>query len=241
MLSQKNRMSEHFFRFKQFTIFHDQCAMKVGTDGVLLGAWADCRNTQQILDIGAGSGLVTLMLAQRSSASVLGIELDKNACKQARNNAEQSPFSNRIEIEEGDFIHWSPPHSYDLIVSNPPYFIHSLQSTQKERSLARHRNELSIENLLKKSYSVLSTAGKISLILPYEQLEYTDKIAANLGLSKIRETRVKPLQSTPPKRVLLEYSLQRSCLESTEFFIEVSRHKYSQEYINLTKSFYINM
>ncbi len=234
-------MPNPYFRFKQFTVFHDQCAMKVGTDGVLLGAWTDCRDAKKILDVGTGSGLIALMLAQRSHASVCGIDIDENACKQAQLNVSHSPFAEQIEIRHCDYAAFTAHETYDLIVSNPPYFIHSLKSPGKTRSIARHNDALAVDTLLTKSLSVLSPTGKIALILPYEQREKTDSIASGIGLTKRRETMVKPLPDTPPKRILLEYSRQLSVSESSTLCIELSRHHYSEEYRALTKNFYLNL
>jgi tRNA1Val (adenine37-N6)-methyltransferase len=124
--------------------------MKVGVDGVLLGAWADCRNIQFALDVGTGSGLIALMLAQRSDASIHAIDIDENAYQQAEINFNNSPFYNRLSIEQISFQDFSSSVRYDLIVSNPPYFTHSMKSPDKNRNLARHNDHLPLEVLIKK-------------------------------------------------------------------------------------------
>jgi tRNA1Val (adenine37-N6)-methyltransferase len=144
-------MSNPFFHFKQFTIYHNLCAMKVGVDGVLLGAWADCRNAGYILDAGTGSGLIALMLAQRSNAIIHAIDIDENSCNQAEINFTNSPFHDRLSVEHISFQNYFPPVRYDLIVSNPPYFANSLKSPDKNRNLARHDEFLPIEVLIKKA------------------------------------------------------------------------------------------
>ncbi len=233
-------MPNSFFQFKRFTVHHDLCAMKVGTDGVLLGAWTNCKNAQSILDIGTGSGLISLMLAQRSNASVYGIDIDKGAFEQAIFNVKHSPFHNRIEIIQSSLQHFNPGKTFDLIVSNPPYFINSLKSPGEERSQARHNDELPLEILLEKSASLLATQGKIALILPFDLLETADKIARILSLTKIRETRVKTTPEKSPKRVLLEYTKEQSSeLHKNTLCIELSRHQYSSEFAALMKDFYL--
>lgn len=234
-------MPNPFFQFKRFTVFHDRCAMKVGTDGVLLGAWADCRNSGTILDVGTGSGLIALMLAQRCKATVYGIDIDKGAFLQAVHNVKNSPFSGQIKIIHSSLQDFKPPGKFDRIVSNPPYFVNSLKSPGKERSLARHNDDLSLPVFFRKSFDLLSESGIISLILPFEQKEYADESALKFDLHKIRETHVKPLPDTNPKRILLEYSKLKSPLSSDELCIELSRHSYSEEYITLTKNFYLKM
>ena len=143
-------MSNPYFRFKQFTVYHDLCAMKVGVDGVILGAWADCRNIKYSLDVGTGSGLIALMLAQRSEAYIHAIDIGENAYKQAEINFNNSPFHDRLSLEQIAFQDFSSSIKYDLIVSNPSYFVHSLKSPDKNRSLARHNEYLPLKVLLKK-------------------------------------------------------------------------------------------
>ena len=145
-------MSQPFFQFKQFTVWHDKCAMKVGTDGVLLGAWTPVESSARILDIGTGTGLVALMLAQRCSASVIALEIDGKAAQQAAENITRSPWGSRIEVVCQDFRLYSNKNNslkYDTIVSNPPYFTDSLKCPDSQRNTARHNDNLSYEELLK--------------------------------------------------------------------------------------------
>jgi tRNA1Val (adenine37-N6)-methyltransferase len=233
-------MSNPYFRFKQFIVYHDLCAMKVGVDGVLLGAWADCRNVQFALDVGTGSGLIALMLAQRSKARVHAIDIDENACKQAEINFNNSPFHDRLSIERIAFQNFSSSVRYDLIVSNPPYFTQSLQSPDTNRSLARHNEYLPLEVLIKKSASLLSPQGKVAFILPFDRWEKAHTLAVENQLFLCRKTFVSSLQNHPPKRVLLEYSfIDQGITEEDSFYIGNTKQTYSPEYRALTEDFYL--
>ena len=238
-------MSNPFFQFKQFTIRHDKCAMKVGTDGVLLGAWAGTESCSRILDVGTGTGLIALMLAQRSKAVVDAIDIDANACLQAQENAESSLFAGRINVFHSDLVDFAQAstHLYDLIVSNPPYFVDSLKCPNLQRNTARHTDTLTLEDLLQYSRKLLAPQGRIALILPYDQKDrLTDCIQTqNLFLSK--EVSVIPVPDTQPKRLLAELTSEppASPTFSDRLTIEIARHRYTDEYINLTKDFYLKM
>jgi len=233
-------MSNNYFQFKQFTVYHDLCAMKVGVDGVLLGAWADCRNVELALDVGTGSGLIALMLAQRSKGTVHAIDIDENACKQAEINFNNSPFHDRLSIESVAFQDFSSSVRYDLIASNPPYFSQSLKSPDPNRNLARHNDCLPLEALIKKSASLLSPQGKAAFILPFDRLEEMHAYIVENHLFICRETLVSSLQNRPPKRVLIEYSLiNHGRTEKNGFYIGETKRTYSDEYRALTKEFYL--
>lgn len=233
------------FQFKQFTIHHDRCAMKVGTDGVLLGAWANVIGCQRILDVGTGTGLIALMLAQRSSAQIHAIDIDEAACLQATENVANSPFSKRVEIIHKDletYCH-SCSSQYDLIVSNPPYFVDSLKCPDRQRSTARHTDTLSLESLLRDCHQLLTPKGVIALILPYDRkeslLQGIDK--EQLFLSK--EVDVVPVIGALPKRMLIELRKEQPIepVVPTTLTIEIARHQYTEAYIELTKAFYLKM
>jgi tRNA1Val (adenine37-N6)-methyltransferase len=215
--------------------------MKVGTDGVLLGAWTDVKDAQTILDVGTGSGLIALMLAQRSEALIDAIDIDENACRQAEINFHPSPFDARLHIFQADFLQYAPGYAYDLIVSNPPYFRNSLKSPDEYRNIARHTGELNWNGLLENSRRLLSAKGRLSLILPYDHFDYIQSLAGQADFHLIRKTLVRPLENRPPKRILLEYAVEGAGLAhagETDIFIEKSRHVYSQDYIELTKEYY---
>jgi len=232
-------MPNPYFQFKQFTVFHDQCAMKVGTDGVLLGAWTDCSRSEKILDVGTGSGLIALMLAQRSNALIDALDIDENACKQAAYNVEKSIFLDRIRIIQSDFNDFYADYKYDLIVSNPPYFTNSLPAPDSQRNIARHNHALSFEILLKKSITLLTGKGKIALILPYDAENQIQSLAESNGLFLCRETIVRPKPDANPKRILLEYSKIKTEPETSTLYIEKERHVYSEEFRKLTEEFYL--
>ena len=238
-------MSNPFFQFKQFTIRHDKCAMKVGTDGVLLGAWTGIESCNRILDIGTGTGLIAMMLAQRSKAVIDAIDIDAEACLQAQENAESSPFAERIKIRHSALSDFAQTDTglYDLIVSNPPYFVDSLKCPDQKRNTARHTDTLTLEDLLQDSRKLLAPQGRIALIRPYDQKErLTDCIRTqHLFLSK--ETSVIPVPGAEPKRLLAELTAEPPVFPtfSSQLTIEIARHQYTDEYVSLTKDFYLKM
>jgi len=235
-------MPNNYFKFKQFTIYQEKCAMKVGTDGVLLGAWATCESVQQVLDIGTGTGLISLMIAQRSNAMIDGIEIDTLASKQAKENVQKSPWTDRINIINKsfqDFINYADK-KYDLIVSNPPYFQNSLFATDQKRTDARHNSNLELQELLVGAKSLMSSGGTLSIILPYLEGNMFILKASELGLFCVRQTKVLPKPGRDPKRLLLEFMQIKKPLVEQEIIIELNkRHEYSEAYKNLTKDFYL--
>ena len=232
-------MSQTFFRFKQFMIQHDLCAMKVGTDGVLLGAWTNCADVKTILDVGTGSGLIALMLAQRSDATITAIDVDEKACQQARINFKASPFCNRLQIEHTTLQDFYPAIKYDLIVSNPPYFVNSLQSPDVQRTKARHTGTLPFNDLIRKSAELLNEDGRISLILPANAWDEIQALAHENNLYPIRKTLVSPSKDASPKRVLLEFSKKQKNIEESAFYLEESRGVRSEAYQSLTEDYYL--
>jgi tRNA1Val (adenine37-N6)-methyltransferase len=236
-------MSNNYFRFKQFTVYHDRCAMKVGTDGVLLGSWADVTTCSTALDIGTGTGLIALMLAQRNEhLSIDGIEIDPPASEQASANILNSPFSERIRIHHTSFSGFSKssPRKYDLIISNPPYFMRSLKSISGNRQLARHNDQLPLSNLIAGSINLLTPEGRIALILPYKQCRELFSQANRHGLYCTRLTNVITIEGTSPKRILVELSRQQpSSTEYSLLILEDSQHRRTAAYTSLTSEFYL--
>lgn len=232
------------FSFKQFTINQDRTAMKVGTDGVLLGAW--CRMPQaecHILDIGTGTGLLALMTAQRNHlAHIDGIEIDAEAASEATNNCAASPFADRITIIHTPLQQYHPDIKYDMIVCNPPYFSNSLKSPDKNRETARHSTSLNFEELLRDSATLLRENGILAVVLPYSEKENFSKTAQLHHLKKRHETSVfSTTQSPEAKRVLMEFCLTQNNIiaHHDSITIEKARHLYTDEYISLTKDFYL--
>ena len=234
-------MPNPYFSFKRFTVHHDRCAMKVGTDGVLLGAWADVASSERLLDIGTGSGLIALMCAQRSNSRITAIDIDGGAVEQAQINFSLSPWKDRLEVVQGDLCDFQPSGLYDVIVSNPPYFIDSLKCPDGQRTTARHTDALTPEQLLGNAYRMLHPQGHLSLVLPYEQSSGWIRLAENYGWFLTRHTAVITRIGLEPKRSLLEFRKQPATCLSGSFTIELERHVYTEEYIALTKEFYLKM
>ncbi len=234
-------MPNPYFRFKQFTVYHDKCAMKVGTDGVLLGAWADTENCNMILDVGSGSGLISLMLAQRSHALIDSVEIDKNAYLQSLENINNSEWKNRITVHYSSFADFCTQTNkkYNLIVSNPPYFSNSLLPPDKKRQLARHDNTLPLADLLSGCACLLNDSGKMAFILPISAESDLDNIIVDKNLFILRKTKVKPTTTSAPKRLLIEIGNKKSGFCEDELIIETGRHIYSEDFKLLTKDFYL--
>ncbi len=201
-------MANPGFRFKKFMIMHDQCAMKVGTDGVLLGAWVDVPATGAILDVGTGSGLIAIMCAQRTEAAVHGIEIDEKAYRQAEDNKNKCPWKNRISIWHDSLQHFTAVTTlqFDLIVSNPPYFRKSLKSPLKERTWARHDDKLDYESLLFYSSQLLRPDGRLAIILPAAESDRFKELAWLYCLHPLRMTLVRDCAGKEFSRCLAEYS-----------------------------------
>lgn len=234
-------MPNPYFKFKQFTIYHDRCAMKVGTDGVLLGAWTNAQNIKNTLDIGTGSGLIALMLAQQNRDMLIdAIDIDNKAVEQARENTIRSPFSSQIRCFNTSLQEYALncDHKYDLIVSNPPYFEQSLKSPKENRSIARHTDSLSVDELIRLSSELLSHDGRLSVIYPFE---YKNYLLEQDKLFVTRVTNVYPIPESSPKRVLVEFSKQKSSLEENDLLIERERHIYSDKFISLAKDYYLKL
>jgi tRNA1Val (adenine37-N6)-methyltransferase len=235
-------MSNSFFHFKQFTIHQDRCAMKVGTDGVLLGAWVNTGDAVNILDIGTGSGLIALMLAQRSEAIIDALEIDESATEQAAENVCSSPWKHRIRIIQSSLQEYnSNSKKYDLIVSNPPYFTNSLETPEPKRSMARHDRQLTLSDLIKCTKNLLLPKGRLGIILPTGAFDRFLSIAADECLFPARMMLVKASPEKPVSRVMAEFSYGKKEFQTAELIIEKNgRHNYSGEYTELTKEYYLN-
>ena len=233
------------FRFKHFDIEQNRSAMKVGTDGVLLGAWASIdHNPFSILDIGAGTGLIALMLAQRSNAEIIdAIEIDELAYEECVTNYENSNWGDRLfcyhtSLEE--FVN-EIDDKYDLIVSNPPFYDSNYKTKSKARDLARFEDAMPFKHLVKSVVRLLSNKGIFCVILPFKEEKSFIKLCNKYQLFPNRILYIKGNPETAIKRVLIELSFYQSKINSSELIIETSRHHYTQEYINLTKDFYLKM
>ena len=233
------------FVFKEFSINQDRCAMKIGTDGVLLGAWATINhNPFSILDIGTGTGILSLMLAQRSHAETIeAIEIDADAFEQAAENFEDSPWGDRLFCYHAGFNEFVEEidDKYDLIVSNPPFYSENYKTDNPQRDLARFTDALPFEHLLHGTSKLLDDNGKASFIIPFSEETNFISLAEKMNLYPNRITRIKGSNTSETKRSLLEFSFIKTTIDSSELIIETGRHQYTEDYINLTKDFYLKM
>jgi tRNA1Val (adenine37-N6)-methyltransferase len=243
-------MTSKPFHFKKFSVAQDKCAMKIGTDGVLLGAWTSVnQNPFSILDIGAGTGLVSLMLAQRSNSVPIAIgiidaiEIDDDAYEQCAENFENSPWNDRLfcyhtSLEE--FVE-EIDEKYDLIVSNPPFYSEGYKSKDTQRDLARFSDALPFQHLVDCVSKLLSNEGKFSVIIPYKEETHFIALASEVKLFPNKILRVKGNPSSDIKRSLIEFSFTENEPSINELIIETIRHHYTQDYIDLTLDFYLKM
>ena len=231
------------FRFKSFTIEQDQCAMKVGTDGVLLGAWTTCHEHHQILDIGTGTGVIALMMAQRNPiAEVHAIEIDSQAANQAKSNIEASQWSNRIKVLHKSIQeYWKEEnHSFDHIVTNPPFFTGGTLSLSQDKTSVRHTTKLSHGDLLTAVRSLLSEDGTFSLILPNIEGYRCIELAKTYNLHPIRITEVYPDSKKPLERLLITFGRKESPHYPDQLYIrDTETGDFSDQYKELTKDFYL--
>ena len=257
-------MASPFFRFKQFTVWHDRCAMKVGTDGVLLGAWCPLNenvetektgSSKRILDIGTGSGLIALMLAQRLYSidnipliiNIDAIDIEESAVEQARYNFTQSPWSHILQVHHSTLQDWQA-EKYDIIVSNPPYFQNSLKNPNTQRATARHTDSLSYKELISCSVNLLKENGRLALVLPIEAEDEILALAQQNNLYPEQLTYVHPKPGKPAKRILIALKQEAESSEQRVengkrgtdiLYIESENSPRSVEYQTLTKDFYL--
>ncbi len=254
------------FHFKQFVVDDTQSAMKVGTDSVLLGAWINYNGASNILDIGTGCGLLALIAAQNTDASIVGIEINEQAYYQALSNFAASKWTERLSCILADFRDYSKElfahkeldahpreanermigssvkRTFDLIISNPPYFSNSLKSGVTGRDNARHDTGLPISDLIKNSKHLLSEQGRLSVIFPYSEYTQLDLLCKNEGLLLTRQTFVIPKHGKEPNRILLEYSnISFADCEVNEIMIRDEHGKYTPEYLKLTEPYYLHL
>ena len=238
------------FTFKKFSVNQDRCAMKIGTDGVLLGAWTPLINNPfNVLDIGAGTGILSLMLAQRSNAApnnvgiIDAIEIDEDAYEQCVENFEASPWGDKLFCFHAgldEFVD-EPEDEYDLIISNPPFYTDDYKSDNSSRDLARFEDALPFEELIEAAALLLSDNGIFSVIIPYKEEERFVAMCKILDLFPLKITRVKGTPTSEIKRSLLAFCRMEQTPLIDELIIEISRHNYTPEYIELTKEFYLKM
>ena len=234
------------FKFKQFAVNQDRCAMKIGTDAVLLGAWCPIdNNPKSILDVGAGTGILALMLAQRTNADQIdALEIDEEAYEQCVENFENSPWADKLFCYHAaldEFVD-DPEDEYDLIISNPPFYSEDFKTADEQRDLARFQDAMPFEDLIEAADLLLSENGTFAVVIPYKEEERFIDLCAEYELYAVKATRVKGSQKTPIVRSLLAFKrYELSVLTADELVIEINRHEYTEDYINLTQDFYLKM
>ena len=234
------------FQFKKFSVQQDKTAMKIGTDGVLLGAWAPINhNPESVLDIGTGTGIIALMIAQRSEAiQIDALEIDEDAYEQATDNFENSPWNDRLYCFHAgldEFVE-EPEDEYDLIISNPPFYSKDYKSENEQRDLARFQDAMPFEVLIEAADLLLSEFGVFSVIIPFKEEENFIALATEYELFPFKITRVKGTSTSEIKRSLLAFSrIEKKTIAIDELIIEIERHQYTPEYIALTKDFFLKM
>lgn len=233
----------NYFQFKQFRIVQEKSAMKVGVDGVLLGAWADVSGANRILDIGTGTGLIALMMAQRNADALIdAVEIEPDAFQEAVFNIQQSPWNERIQIELCSFQEFVEKSDlkYDLIVSNPPYFTNGDKAPLGNRATARHSDSLPLGDLISGAIGLLNEKGKIALVLPVDGLPELRHLADSNNLHISRICHVKPNPQKPVFRILVELTKSECIFQEENLLIEFEKHHdYTPEYKELSKDFYL--
>jgi tRNA1Val (adenine37-N6)-methyltransferase len=230
------------FHFKKFSIAHDQSTHKVGTDGVLLGAWVNIENVKTVLDVGTGSGVIALMLAQRTAPEVTidAVELQKGDAEQAQQNVNNSPWPNKVRIINSAIQDFNNEMQFDLIVSNPPYFVNSWLPPDENRSKARHSKDLSFAELLVAVKRLLQPTGRFALVLPFTEGNQFKELAGKAGLYPCRQMAFQSRKNKPIERLLIEFSRVKGDLKSEELLLYKINEEWTDEYRALTKDFYLN-
>ncbi|SHK07903.1 tRNA1(Val) (adenine(37)-N6)-methyltransferase [Epilithonimonas mollis] len=225
------------FRFKQFDVQQDSLVFRVGTDAVLLGILSDVANAESILEVGTGTGIISLMLAQRNpDARILAIDINSEAVSISKNNFSNSPFFDRIQANLQDFRNFVTKEKFDLIISNPPYF--EVNNSGKD-VLARQRLKLDFSDLIQKTSALLSETGLFSVIIPVDSEKQFTNICLENNLYLKRKVSIKGIETAEPKRAVLEYSYHKPEIKEENFIIEKAPRVYSDEYLELTKDFHL--
>jgi tRNA1Val (adenine37-N6)-methyltransferase len=240
------KISEQPFRFKQFKIYQDKCLMKVGTDGILLGAWADVAGAQEMLDIGTGTGVIAIMLAQRSEeARIDGVEIDQYSYEQAVQNVTDCPWNTRINVVHESIQNYAKqlPKQYDLIVSNPPFFSGGTFSSSQDRTSVRHTVKLPHGDLLRSVRQLLDSEGRFAVVLPLIEGLRFEEMARTYKLFCTRKKAVRPKADKPVERLLMLFEkVEKPIIEEPELVIQYDgRNNWTEDYIDLTKAFYLKM
>ncbi len=237
-------MPNDYFQFKQFTIYQDRCAMKVSTEACILGAWFGNQDlhAKTVLDIGSGTGLLMLMLAQKWQGKIQGIEIDTNAAEQLKENIQRSPWEETCSIFYGDIRTYPLPVAYDFIITNPPFYENQLESPSKSVNLARHSNSLTLEELLNAIDTHLYSTGSFGVILPTDRAIYFEKLAVEKGFSLLKKLEISHSPAHTPFRTILHMgrkSLQNPLME--KLTIRDNDGQYSKDFTSLLKDYYLHL
>ena len=232
----------NYFQFKQFRIEQKRSAMKVGIDGILLGAWADVSDCNSILDIGTGTGLIALMLAQRSQARITAIEIEKNAAEEAIENVAASPWKKRVDVQNVSLQKFAAESNqrFDLIVSNPPFFQNSLKAGDENRSLARHTDSLPYKTLVEITSALLTEEGRSAFIFPKSALKEIENLTQLNQLYLKRITTVAPNEKKPVNRILVEMSKKENSTQADSLQIYNNDGSWNAYFKTLTCDYYLN-
>lgn len=230
------------FQFKQFSLSQENVGAKVGTDAVLLGAWTPIpAQAKTLLDIGTGTGVIALMMAQRCGANITAVEIEPAACRTAEDNFKNSPWGERLSLFPGDFLKMSFPHSFDLIISNPPFYADAFRSKSEKRNLARNEQVLPFYKLLRSVKTLLSTEGVFSVVVPLSQEKSFLSIAEEHLLFPFSILRTRGNSNAEYKRSFISFSGTKKECNRQQLTIEEKRHVYTPEYIAIVKNFYLKM
>lgn len=233
-------MNEKDFRFKRFSVLQSAQVHKVGTDGVLLGAWANFSDSKTILDIGTGTGLIALMAAQKSNAEITGLDDDPQAIEISKLNFMNSPWKSRLTATCCALQNYEPGLLFDHIVSNPPFFVNSLKSPDSRRNIQRHTDSLPHEILILAQKKFLKPDGKFSVILPEVEAQHFRLGATSAGLYLNRIKKVYPKPGGPCTRLLMEFGFSSNTCITDELIIQYNHNEYTPDYRSLTADFYLN-
>ena len=230
----------NIFQFKQFSVNQDNCAMRINTDGVLLGALARTENPSRILDIGTGTGVIAMMVAQQyQQAHIFAVEIDPLAAQKANENFDNSPFSARLSLIHGDIFHYQASAPFDLIISNPPFYTNSLHNPDPRKKVAKHTDIVFFQNLIQYASTHLHKNGVLQIIVPSDLLDLLIAESLNHQLHLIDKLAIRSFKETDVIRYILSFSNIKKELEWKEFVIYQERSVYSDEYKTLLKPYFL--
>lgn len=233
------------FSFKQFTVHQQHCAMKVCTDACLFGAWAAAKAAsmpiKNVLDIGTGTGLLSLMLAQKLEGNFHAVEINEKAAAQAAENFSESPWNQHLQVFHSDILAYNPSVAYDMIITNPPFFESDLRSADKEKNAAKHDTTLLLQELLAWIARHLTNAGVAAILIPAHRIDYLNKIARQEGLWIIEKMMVRQTPTHAFFRAMLLLSKKEGKMDEGEMFIHNDAREYSAEFVELLKDYYLKL